>query len=234
MGQKVNPHGVRLGIIKFWNSIWYANKKEYNKNLNDDFKIRSFLKKKLMKLFLSKIVIYRNIKLIKIIIYTSRSDSIIKNKNDNIEILCKEISKFVNIPSIINIFEIKKPEIDAKLISNNIKFQLEHRIIFRRIIKKSVQNAINNGAIGIKIELNGRIGGVEIARTEWHREGRVPLHTLRADIDYNTSIANTTYGVIGIKVWVFKGEILDNKWFFKKKIYEIINSNNDDNDDNND
>ncbi|XZR52693.1 MAG: 30S ribosomal protein S3 [Enterobacteriaceae bacterium] len=229
MGQKVNPHGIRLGIIKFWNSIWYANKKEYSKNLNDDFKIRNFLKKKLNKLFISKILIYRNIKIINIKIYTSKPNNIILNQNDNIDKICKKIEKFVKTPSIINMFEIKKPEIDAKLISNNIKFQLERRIIFRRIIKKTVQNAIKNGAIGIKIELNGRIGGVEIARTEWHREGRVPLHTLRADIDYNTAIANTTYGIIGIKVWVFKGEILDNKNFLKQKIYKIIENNKDEN-----
>ncbi|WMC18768.1 MAG: 30S ribosomal protein S3 [Enterobacteriaceae bacterium PSpicST2] len=223
MGQKVNPNIIRLGITKVWNSIWYANKKEYSKNINDDFKIRNFLKKKIEKLFVSKIVIYRNIKKIKIIIHTSNPNNIIKNKNDNIEKLCKKIKKITKISSSISMFEIKNPEIDAKLISNNIKFQLERRIIFRRIIKKSVQNAIKNGAVGIKIELNGRIGGVEIARTEWYREGRVPLHTLRADIDYNTSIANTTYGIIGIKVWVFKGEILNCKYFLKKLIFKNNN-----------
>ncbi|XZR53112.1 MAG: 30S ribosomal protein S3 [Enterobacteriaceae bacterium] len=225
MGQKVNPHCMRLGIIKFWNSIWYANKKEYSKNLNDDFKIRKFLNQKLEKLFISKIIIIRNIKNIIINIYTSRPNNVIIG-NNNTKNLCSKIQNFINIPIIINIFEIDKPEINAKLIANNIKFQLEKRIIFKRIIKKSVQNAIKNGAMGVKIELNGRIGGAEIARTEWYREGRVPLHTLRANIDYNTSIAKTTYGIIGIKVWIFKGEILDHKKYIEKKIYKIIEYDN--------
>ncbi|WMC19569.1 MAG: 30S ribosomal protein S3 [Enterobacteriaceae bacterium PC38] len=226
MGQKTNPYGIRLGIIKFWNSIWYANKREYSKNLNDDFKIRNFLNKNLEQLFVSKIIILRNIKSNIISIYTSRPNNIIINKHYNIKILCKKIKEITNIPTTINMFEIKIPEINSKLIANNIKFQLEKRIIFRRIIKKTIQNAIKNGVQGIKIELNGRIGGVEIARTEWHREGRVPLHTLRANIDYNISIANTTYGIIGIKVWIFKGEILNNKNFIKQKIFKILDYNN--------
>ncbi|WMC20162.1 MAG: 30S ribosomal protein S3 [Enterobacteriaceae bacterium PSpyr] len=225
MGQKVNPYGIRLGINKFWNSIWYANKKEYSKNLNDDFKIRNFLNKNLEQLFISKITIARNIKNTIINIYTSKPNNIIINKNYNIKILCKKIKKFTNISATINMFEVKIPEINAKLIANNIKFQLEKRIIFRRIIKTTIQNAIKNGAQGIKIELNGRIGGVEIARTEWNREGRVPLHTLRANIDYNTSTANTTYGIIGIKIWVFKGEILNNKNFIKQKIFKLLDYN---------
>ncbi|BFI91127.1 30S ribosomal protein S3 [Enterobacterales bacterium endosymbiont of Anomoneura mori] len=217
MGQKVNPNGMRLGIINSWNSLWYSNKKNYSVNLYSDLKIRNFLKSKLINLFVSKIVIIKNIKNIKVIIYTSRPNSVIKNKY-NVKKLCEKIKKIININIKINMFEIKKPEIDSKLVANNIKLQLEQRIMLKYIIKKTIKNAIKNGAIGIKIQVSGRIGGIEIAKTEWYRKGRVPLHTLRANIDYNTSIANTTYGTIGIKVWIFNGEILDIKSFFKKQI----------------
>lgn len=208
MGQKVHPNGIRLGIIKTWNSTWYSNNKEFSKNLNNDFKIREFFKKELKKASISKIIIERPAKNIRITIYSARPGIIIGKKGEDLEKLRKKIKNISKVHTQINVKEIRKPELDAKLVAENISAQLEKRIMFRRAIKRSVQNAIRLGANGIKIEISGRLGGVEIARREWHREGRVPLHTLRADIDYNTAEAMTTHGVIGIKVWIFKGEIL--------------------------
>lgn len=224
MGQKVHPNGIRLGIIKTWNSTWYANKKEFSKNLKNDFKVRKFLQKKLKKASISKIVIERPAKSIRVTIFSARPGIIIGKKGEDLEKIRKKIEIISGVQSQVNISEIRKPEIDAKLVSENIKLQLERRVAFRRVIKRSIQNAIRLGAIGIKIEISGRLGGVEIARTEWQREGRVPLHTLRADIDYNTTEAHTTYGVLGIKVWIFKGEILGGMIaaIHKKEKSEII------------
>ncbi|BAC24695.1 rpsC [Wigglesworthia glossinidia endosymbiont of Glossina brevipalpis] len=210
MGQKVNPNGIRLGIIKSWSSTWYANTKEFSKNLISDFKVREFLKKSLSKAYVSKLIIERPAKSIRINIYTARPGIVIGRKGEDVDKLRKEISNITGVPAQISITEIKRPELDAKLVSENIASQLERRIMFRRAMKRAVQNAIRLGAKGIKVEVSGRLGGAEIARKEWYREGRVPLHTFRADIDYNTSEAHTTYGIIGVKVTIFKGEILGN------------------------
>lgn len=207
MGQKVHPNGVRLGIIKFWHSTWYANNKDFSNNLNNDFKVRSFLMKKLSKALISRIVIERPAKSIRVTIYTARPGIVIGKKGEDIEKLRRDIAKISGVPTQLSISEIRKPELDAKLLADNIVSQLERRIIFRRIMKRVVQSAMRLGAKGIKVEISGRLNGAEIARTEWYREGRVPLHTFRADIDYSVSEAHTTYGVIGVKVWVFKGEV---------------------------
>lgn len=209
MGQKVHPHGMRLGIIKTWNSTWYANSKSFADNLNSDFKVRKFLTKELSKASISRIVIERPAKSIRVTIHTARPGIIIGKKGEDVERLRNIVANITGVPTQINISEIRKPELEAKLVADNISSQLERRIIFRRAMRRAVQNAIRLGAKGIKIEISGRLGGAEIARTEWYREGRVPLHTLRANIDYSCSEAHTTYGVIGIKVWIFKGEILD-------------------------
>ncbi|AZP36216.1 30S ribosomal protein S3 [Candidatus Annandia adelgestsuga] len=224
MGQKVNANGMRLGIIKNHNSFWFSNKKEFANNINCDFKIREFLKKKLFKLSISKIIIERIKEKANINIYAYKIN-LIKNKNNKkLKSIEKKLSKIINIEVKINIIEIKIPELDSKIVANEIVFQLEKRFSFRRSIKKSIQNAMRLGAQGIKIEISGRLGGAEIARTEWYREGRVPLHTLRAYIDYNNSEAQTNYGKIGVKVWIFKGEILD-KLINMKKINYFIKNN---------
>ncbi|MCW5197109.1 30S ribosomal protein S3 [Buchnera aphidicola] len=209
MGQKVHPHGMRLGIIKYWNSTWFADNKNFSTYLYNDFEIRQFLIKKLSKASVSRIVIDRLSKNVRVTIYTARPGILIGKGGEDVEKLRLEVANIAGFPTQINITEIKKPELDAKLISDNIASQLERRIMFRRAMKRSVQNAMKKGAKGIKVEVSGRLGGTEIARTEWYREGRVPLHTLRADIEYSLSEAHTTYGIIGVKVWVFKGEILD-------------------------
>ncbi|MCR3754657.1 MAG: 30S ribosomal subunit protein S3 [Candidatus Westeberhardia cardiocondylae] len=208
MGQKVHPGGMRLGIIRQWNSIWYSSKRDFANNLDNDFKIRSFLYRELKKASVSRVLIERLSKSVRIAIYTARPGIIIGKKGEDIEKLRKNIAGITNFPAKISIIEVRKPEMDAKLVADNISLQLERRAVFRRVMKRSVQNAMRVGAKGIKVEISGRLGGVEIARTEWYREGRVPLHTLRADIDYSFSEAYTTYGVIGIKVWIYKGEIL--------------------------
>ncbi|VFP85089.1 30S ribosomal protein S3 [Buchnera aphidicola (Cinara splendens)] len=208
MGQKVHPNGMRLGIIKSWNSIWFASKKEFSNYIDSDFQVRRFIMKKLITASISKIIIERLSKSIKLTIYTARPGIVIGKKGEDVEKLRIQISNLTSVPAQINISEIRKPELDAKLVADNIASQLERRIMFRRAMKRSVQNAIRQGAKGIKIEVSGRLGGVEIARREWYREGRVPLHTLRANIEYSASEAHTTYGVIGVKVWIFKGEIL--------------------------
>lgn len=208
MGQKVHPNGIRLGIVKTWNSTWYANTQDFANNLHSDFKVRKSLNKELAKASISRIVIERPAKSIRVTIYTARPGIVIGKKGEDVEKLRKSISNIAGVPAQINIAEVRKPELDAKLIASSISSQLERRVMFRRAMKRAVQNAMRLGAKGIKVEVNGRLGGAEIARTEWYREGRVPLHTLRADIDYSNSEAHTTYGVIGIKVWIFKGEIL--------------------------
>lgn len=223
MGQKVNPNGVRLGIIKSWHSTWYANNKDFSNNLKNDFAVRSFLVKQLSKALISRIVIERPAKSIRVTIYTARPGIVIGKKGEDIEKLRKSIAKISGVPTQLNIAEIRKPELDAKLLSDNIVSQLERRIIFRRIMKRVVQSAMRLGAKGIKVEISGRLNGAEIARTEWYREGRVPLHTLRADIDYSFAEAHTTYGVIGVKVWIFKGEILGNVLFDEDYIEQSSN-----------
>lgn len=217
MGQKVHPNGIRLGIIKSWNSVWFSNTKDFSSNLYGDFKVRSFLIKKLFKASISRIIIERPSKIIRVTIHTARPGIVIGKKGEDVEKLRAIISKISGVPAQINITEIRRPELDAKLVADNIKVQLERRVMFRRAMKRSVQNAMRQGAKGIKIEVSGRLGGVEIARTEWYREGRVPLHTFRADIEYNTSEAHTTFGLIGIKVWIFKGEILGGMKIIKNK-----------------
>lgn len=207
MGQKIHPNGIRLGIIKNWNSTWYANTKEFANNLDSDFKVRQFLTKELSQASVSRLVIERPAKSIRVTIHTARPGIVIGKKGEDVEKLRKIVADIAGVPAQINIGEVRKPELDAKLVADGISSQLERRVMFRRAMKRAVQNSMRLGAKGIKVEVSGRLGGAEIARTEWYREGRVPLHTLRADIDYNTSEAQTTYGVIGVKVWIFKGEI---------------------------
>lgn len=208
MGQKVNPNGIRLGIVKPWTSTWYANTKEFAGNLDVDFKVRKYLNKELAQASISKIIIDRPVNSIRVTIHTARPGIVIGKKGEDVEKLRNMVSKIAGVPAQINIAEIRRPELDAKLVADSITSQLEKRVMFRRAMKRAVQNAMKSGAKGIKVEVSGRLGGAEIARTEWYREGRVPLHTLRADIDYGVSEALTTYGIIGVKVWIFKGEIL--------------------------
>ncbi len=205
MGQKTNPIGFRLGINKSWESKWFSEK-DYSKLLQEDIILRKFILKNLASAGISKIMIERPAKLARITLHTSRPGVIIGKKGSDIEKLKNKISKMVSGEVSINIVEIKKPELDSKLVADNIAQQLERRVAFRRAMKRAVQSAMRLGAIGIRINCSGRLGGAEIARMEWYREGRVPLHTLRADIDYGVSRANTTYGICGIKVWIFKGE----------------------------
>jgi small subunit ribosomal protein S3 len=208
MGQKVNPVGIRLGIIRESNSQWYADKHNYAKYLNADLKVREYLLKRLASAAVSKIEIKRPAKNAMIKIMAARPGTIIGKKGTEIDDLREEVKKLMGVPVHINIVEVKKPELDAKLVAMSVAQQLERRVMFRRAMKRAVQNAMRSGAQGIKITVSGRLGGAEIARTEWYREGRVPLHTFRADIDYATASAHTTYGVIGVKVWIFKGEVI--------------------------
>ena len=208
MGQKIHPTGFRLSVLKNWSSKWYANGKNFPGMLNEDIKVREYLKKKLAHASVGRVVIERPSKNARITIYSSRPGVVIGKKGEDIEVLRGALQKLMGVPVHVNIEEIRKPEIDAQLIADNIAQQLEKRIMFRRAMKRAMQNAMRLGAQGIKIMSAGRLNGIEIARTEWYREGRVPLHTLRADLDYGTSEAKTTYGVIGIKVWVFKGEVI--------------------------
>src|ERR1700754_1684065 len=209
MGHKVHPTGIRLGIAKDWNSKWYANKGEYAVYLVADLKVREMLRKKLAAAGISKIQIERPAKTARVTIYTARPGVVIGKKGEDIEKLRKEVTDMMGVPTHINVSEVRKPELDAQLVAESIAQQLERRIMFRRAMKRSVGNAMRLGALGIKINVSGRLNGAEIARSEWSREGRVPLHTLRADIDYGFAEAKTTYGIIGIKVWVYKGEIFD-------------------------
>lgn len=208
MGQKIHPTGIRLGIVKDHTSVWYADKADYAKKLLNDLEVRKYLEKKLEKASVSRIEIERPAQNAKITIHTARPGIVIGKKGEDVEVLRSTVSEMMGVPVHINIEEVRKPDLDAKLVAQNVAGQLERRVMFRRAMKRAVQNAMRGGAKGIKIALAGRLGGAEIARTEWYREGRVPLHTLRADIDYSTYEAHTTYGVIGVKVWIFKGEIL--------------------------
>src|SRR5664279_3182357 len=209
MGQKIHPIGFRLSVQKNWTSKWYSNSKHFSELLLKDIEVRDYLKKKLAGAGVSKIVIERPAKNAKITIYTARPGVVIGKKGEDIESLRNELKKRMGLPDVgLNIEEVRKPEIDAKLIADSITQQLEKRIMFRRAMKRAMQNAMRLGALGIKIMSSGRLNGIEIARCEWYREGRVPLHTLRADIDYGTSEAKTTYGIIGVKVWVYKGDTL--------------------------
>lgn len=210
MGQKVNPIGIRLGIVKKWNSTWYAGS-NYAKLLNEDINLRKHLKKKLYAAAVSSIEIKRAPNSANVIIKSARPGVIIGKKGGGIESLRAEISDFLGVPSHLNIEEVKKPELDSTLVAENIAQQLEQRVMFRRAMKRAVTSAMKAGAKGIKICVSGRLGGAEIARSEWYREGRVPLHTFRADVDYGTAEAKTTYGIIGVKVWIFKGEVLPTK-----------------------
>lgn len=208
MGQKVNPIGLRLGINRTWDSRWYANDANYAGLLHEDIVLRDHLFKKLSQAGISRVVIERPAKKARVTIHSARPGVVIGKKGADIERLRKEVGEMTNSEVHLNIVEIRKPEIDAKLVAENISQQLERRVAFRRAMKRAVQSAIRLGAEGIRINCAGRLGGAEIARTEWYREGRVPLHTLRADVDYGTATAQTTYGSCGVKVWVFKGEIL--------------------------
>ena len=209
MGHKVNPIGIRLGISKDWNSKWFAGKRQYALNLVSDLKVRELLKKKLAQAGVSKILNNRPQKNADITIFTARPGVVIGKKGEDIEKLRREVSAIMGVDAHINVSEVRKPELDAQLVAESIAQQLERRIMFRRAMKRSVQNAMRLGALGIKVNVAGRLNGAEIARSEWYREGRVPLHTLRADVDYGLAEAHTTYGVIGVKVWIYKGEIFD-------------------------
>ncbi|KPK10565.1 MAG: 30S ribosomal protein S3 [Acidithiobacillales bacterium SG8_45] len=209
MGQKVHPIGMRLGIIRDWTAKWYAGKQNYGTTLVSDIKLRDFLKTKLAHAAVSKIVIERPAQMLNVTIYTARPGIVIGKKGEDIEKLRQELAKRAGQPVHLSVEEVRKPELDAQLVAESIAQQLEKRIMFRRAMKRAVTNAMRLRAGGIKVMVAGRLNGAEIARTEWYREGRVPLHTLRADIDYGVARANTTYGVIGIKVWIFKGEVFD-------------------------
>ena len=209
MGQKVHPTGIRLGIVKKHTSVWYAEGEEYANNLLVDLQVRDYVKKRLANASVSRVDIERPAKTAKVTVYTARPGIVIGKKGEDVEKLKGILSEKMGIPVQINIEEIRKPDLDAQLVADSVAQQLERRVMFRRAMKRAVQNAMRQGAEGIKVQVGGRLGGAEIARSEWYREGRVPLHTLRADIDYAASEATTTYGIIGVKVWVFKGEILD-------------------------
>ncbi|MGD9786660.1 MAG: 30S ribosomal protein S3 [Sulfuricellaceae bacterium] len=210
MGQKINPIGFRLGVLRNWASKWYANSKNFAGMLNDDIKVRGYLKKKLSHAAVSRIEIERPARNARITIHSARPGIVIGKKGEDIEVLKRDLQRMMGIPVHVNIEEVRKPELDATLIAESIASQLEKRVMFRRAMKRAMQNAMRLGAQGIKIMSSGRLNGIEIARTEWYREGRVPLHTLRADIDYGVAEAKTTYGVIGIKVWVYKGDRVTN------------------------
>ena len=209
MGQKINPIGLRLGINRTWDSRWYAGRNEYGQLLGEDFKIREYLSTKLKAAGVSRIIVERPHKKCRVTIHSARPGVVIGKKGADIEKLKSDLQKFTASEVHLNIVEIRKPEIDAKLIAENIAQQLERRVAFRRAMKRAVQSALKLGALGIRINCGGRLGGAEIARVEWYREGRVPLHTLRADIDYGVSTAHTAMGTCGVKVWVFKGEIME-------------------------
>ena len=208
MGQKVHPTGIRLGVVKDHNSVWYADSKTYAQNLINDLEVREYILKKLDAASVSRVKIERPAQTARITIYTARPGIVIGKKGEDVDGLRKDLSAKMGVPVHINIEEIRKPDVDARLVAQNVAQQLERRVMFRRAMKRVVQNAMRQGAEGIKVQVGGRLGGAEIARTEWYREGRVPLHTLRADIDYATYEAHTTYGVIGVKVWIFKGEVI--------------------------
>ena len=209
MGHKVNPIGMRLQVNRTWDSRWYADTKDYGNLLLEDLKIRDFVREEAKQAGVSKIIIERPHKKIRVTIHTARPGVIIGKKGADIEVLRKKIAKMTDSELHLNIVEVRKPELDAQLVAESIAQQLERRVSFRRAMKRAAQNAMRMGALGIRVNVAGRLGGAEIARTEWTREGRVPLHTLRADIDYALAEAKTAYGIIGIKVWIYKGEIME-------------------------
>ena len=209
MGQKVNPIGIRLGIVKDWTSTWYADSKDYADFLNNDIEVRGFLKKTLAAASVSRIQINRPARNAHITIHTARPGVVIGKKGEEIDKLRAEVSQRMGIPVHISIEEIRKPELDAQLVAEGIAQQLERRIMFRRAMKRAVQSTMRAGAGGVRVNIAGRLNGAEIARSEWYREGRVPLHTLRADIDYGFAEARTTYGILGVKVWIFRGEVFE-------------------------
>jgi small subunit ribosomal protein S3 len=209
MGQKIHPTGFRLAVTRDWTSRWFASKGNFAQMLQEDLKVREYLKKRLSHASVGRVIIERPAKNARITLFSARPGVVIGKKGEDIELLKKELQRILGAQVHVNIEEVRKPEVDAKLIADSIAQQLEKRIMFRRAMKRAMQNAMRLGAQGIKIMSSGRLNGAEIARTEWYREGRVPLHTLRADIDYGVAEAQTTYGIIGIKVWVFKGEILN-------------------------
>ena len=208
MGQKVHPNGIRLGIVKEHTSVWYADKKTYSEYLLNDLEVRDYLRKRLADASVSRIDIERPAQTARITIHTARPGIVIGKKGEDVERLRAELSKMMGMPVHVNIEEIRKPELDAQLVAQNVAQQLERRVQFRRAMRRVIQNAMRLGAEGIKVRVAGRLGGAEIARAEVYHEGRVPLHTLRADIDYATAEALTTYGILGIKVWIFKGEVI--------------------------
>ena len=212
MGQKVNPLGIRLGITREWTSKWYAGKKQFPVHVHTDFRVREFLHGRLSDASVSRIQIERAAKKVNITIQTARPGIVIGKKGEDIEKLRLETANLLGMPVIdvrLNISEIRKPELDAQLVADSIAQQIEKRVMFRRAMKRAVMSTMRSGALGVKVRVSGRLNGAEIARTEWYREGRIPLHTFRADIDYGLSEAKTTYGVIGVKVWIFKGEVFD-------------------------
>lgn len=208
MGQKIHPTGFRLGVQRTWTAKWFGSNKDFAATLNEDIKVREYLKRKLAGASVSKIMIERPAKNARITIFSGRPGVVIGKKGEDIEKLRNDLSRMMSVPVHVNIEEVRKPETDAQIIADSIAQQLEKRVMFRRAMKRAMQNAMRLGAQGIKIMSSGRLNGIEIARTEWYREGRVPLHTLRADIDYGFAEARTTYGIIGIKVWVYKGDYL--------------------------
>lgn len=211
MGQKVHPTGFRLGITERWRSTWYADSRDFADYLNTDLKVRNYIKQKLGHASISRIDIQRPAKNALVTIHTARPGVVIGKKGEDIERLRRDLSQLMGVPVHVNVEEIRKPELDAQLVAESVAQQLERRIMFRRAMRRSVSNAMRMGAQGIRINVAGRLNGAEIARSEWYREGRVPLHTLRADIDYGFAEAKTTYGIIGVKVWIFKGEVLDSE-----------------------
>ena len=220
MGQKVNPIGIRLGITREWVSKWYAGKRQFPQHVHTDFRVRAFLRKKLAEASVSRIHLERAAKKVNITIQTARPGIVIGKKGEDIEKLRQETAKLLGMAVTdvrLNIAEIRKPELDAQLVADSIAQQIEKRVMFRRAMKRAVMSTMRSGALGVKVRVSGRLNGAEIARTEWYREGRIPLHTFRADIDYGLSEARTTYGVIGVKVWIFKGEI-----FEKPKVEAIV------------
>lgn len=217
MGQKVNPHGFRLGVSKKQNANWYAKGKDFSNNLIQDLKVRDYLSKKLKNSSISKVELERTAESFIVNIHTARPGIIIGKRGEEIENLKKAVEKIVKGPSQINIKEVKKPDLDAQILAEGVAQQLEKRVMFRRAMKRTVQSALRQSAKGVRIEVSGRLNGAEIARTEWYREGRVPLHTLRSDIDYGVASAHTTYGICGIKVWIFLGEIMEHNPFAKEE-----------------
>ena len=211
MGQKVHPTGIRLGIIKDWTSTWYANSQNYANYLHTDLEVRKYLRDKLAHASVSRIQIERPANNARVIVYTARPGIVIGKKGEDIEKLRFDISQRMGVPATVSVEEIRKPELDAQLVAESVAQQIDRRIMFRRAMKRAVTNTMRLGALGMKINVSGRLNGAEIARSEWYREGRVPLHTLRADIDYATAESATTYGIIGVKVWIFKGEIFGNE-----------------------